>query len=128
MVTFFSSRGHDSPFLVKQKTEYSRNRLVVSFTICLEMIYKCISPPATYQSVKRELKESFLIASYHTKDAIFYFSRANMWKISKLNVITKKKTRSSNEILAKGALNENNIYIYIFKESKNKQQQQKRLL
>jgi hypothetical protein len=43
------------------------------------------------------------------KDAIFYFSRANIWKLSKLNVTTK------NEVVMrfwlKRALNENNIYL-----------------
>jgi hypothetical protein len=51
------------------------------------------------------------------KDAIFYFSRANIWKLSKLNVTTK------NEVVMrfwlKRALNENN---YVFKESKTNKQ------
>ena len=48
---FFSLQEAMIPISSKTRLSIGRNRLVVSFTICLEMIYKCISPPATFHKV-----------------------------------------------------------------------------
>lgn len=51
MVTFSLQEAMMSISSKIKRLHIGRNRLVVSFTICLEMIYKCIFPPATYHKV-----------------------------------------------------------------------------
>lgn len=53
MVTFFSQEAM-IPISSEARLSIGRNRLIVSFTICLETIYKCIFPPASYYKTTKK--------------------------------------------------------------------------